>query len=71
VTLLGANRIVAITPALDVVTVVEDPEGEVLQSPTSVVWGGDDRRDLYIGSLFGTHVVKTRSTVAGMAPIAS
>jgi sugar lactone lactonase YvrE len=71
VTLLGANRIVAITPALDVVTVVEDPEGAVLQSPTSVAWGGDDRRDLYIGSLFGTHVVKTRSTVAGMVPIAS
>jgi gluconolactonase len=71
VTLLGANRIVAITPALDVVTVVEDPGGEVLQSPTSVAWAGDDGRDLYIGSLFGAHVVKARSTVAGMVPLAS
>ncbi|MDQ1432663.1 MAG: gluconolactonase [Actinomycetota bacterium] len=71
VTLLGANRIVAITPALDVVTVVDDPDGEVLQSPTSVAWGGADGRDVYIGSLFGTHVVKGRSTVAGMVPLAS
>jgi sugar lactone lactonase YvrE len=71
VTLMGANRIVAITPALDVVTVVEDPAGDVLVAPTSVGWGGDDGRDLYIGSLFGTHVVKARSTVAGMVPITS
>jgi len=71
VTLMGANRIVAITPALEVVTVVEDPGGEVIQAPTSVAWGGDDGRDLYIGSLFGTHVVKARSTIAGMAPITS
>jgi sugar lactone lactonase YvrE len=69
VTLMGANRIVAITPGLDVVTVVEDPAGEVLVAPTSVAWGGDDLRDLYIGSLFGAHVVKTRSTIAGMVPI--
>jgi gluconolactonase len=57
---------VAITPELDVVTVVEDPSGAVLQSPSSVVWGGADRRDLYIGSLFGTHVVKTRSRIPGL-----
>jgi hypothetical protein len=43
----------------------------VLQSPTSVAWAGDDGRDLYIGSLFGAHVVKARSTVAGMVPPAS
>jgi gluconolactonase len=66
---MGANRIVAITPDLDVVTVVEDAGGEVLVAPTSLAWGGDDLRDLYIGSLFGAHVVKTRSTIAGMVPI--
>jgi gluconolactonase len=71
VTMMGANRIVAITPGLDVVTVVEDPGGEVLQAPTSVAWGGADGRDLYIGTLFGTHVVKARSTVAGMVPVMS
>jgi gluconolactonase len=66
VTLMAANRVVAITPELDVVTVVEDPSGAVLQSPSSVVWGGADHRDLYIGSLFGTHVVKTRSRIPGL-----
>jgi sugar lactone lactonase YvrE len=66
VTLMAANRVVAITPDLDVFTVVDDPDGAVLQSPTSVAWGGPDHRDLYIGSLFGTHVVKTRSRVPGI-----
>jgi gluconolactonase len=69
VTLMAANRVVAITPELDVFTVVEDPDGAVLQSPTSVAWGGADHRDLYIGSLFGTHVVKTRSRVPGMTAV--
>jgi sugar lactone lactonase YvrE len=66
VTLMSANRIVAITPGLDVVTVVEDPEGKVIFAPSSVVWGGADRRDLYIGSLFSDRVVKARSPVPGM-----
>ena len=70
VTLMAANRIVAITPELEVVTVIDDPGATVMQAPSSVVWGGDDHRDLYIGSLFGTHVVKTRTTVPGMASLA-
>ena len=59
----------AITPDLAVFTVVEDPDGAVLQAPSSVGWGGCDNRDLYIGSLFGTHVVKTRSRVPGMTAV--
>jgi sugar lactone lactonase YvrE len=70
VTLMAANRVVAITPALDVVTVIDDPAGDLMPAPSSVVWGGADHRDLYIGSLFGTHVVKTRSAVPGMASLA-
>jgi gluconolactonase len=67
VTLMSANRIVAITPDQDVVTVVDDPDGVMLTAPSSVVWGGPDRRDLYIGSLMSDKVVKVRSPVAGMA----
>jgi gluconolactonase len=66
VTLMSANRIVAITPRLEVVTIVEDPDGSVIFAPSSVVWGGPDRRDLYVGSLFADRVVKARSPVAGM-----
>jgi sugar lactone lactonase YvrE len=66
VTLMSANRIVAITPDLDVVPIVEDPEGSVIFAPSSVVWGGTDRRDLYVGSLFSDRVAKARSPIPGM-----
>lgn len=66
VTLVSANRIVAITPEGEVVTVVDDPAGEVLQAPTSVAWGGPDGRDVYFGSLSAGHLVKGRSSVPGM-----
>lgn len=65
VTLMTANKIVAITPDEQVVTVIDDPEGTVLTAPTSIAWGGADMRDLYIGSLLTPHVLKTRSPVAG------
>jgi gluconolactonase len=67
VTLMSANKIVAITPDQDVVTLVHDPDGAVLTAPSSVVWGGPDRRDLYVGSLMSDRVVKARSPVPGMA----
>jgi gluconolactonase len=67
VTLMSANRIVVITPDQDMVTVVDDPDGAVLTAPSSVVWGGPDRRDLYVGSLMSDKVVKARSPVPGMA----
>ena len=65
VTVLSSNRIVAITPDRDVVTVVDDPDGELVASPTSVAWGGADLRDLYIGSLASDYVVTGRSPVPG------
>jgi gluconolactonase len=69
VTLLSANRIVAVTPALEVVTVIDDPSGRVVVSPTSVAFGGPDRRTLYIGSLTADYVVTGPSPVAGRAPL--
>ena len=66
VTLVMANKIVAITPSGDVVTVLSDPEGKVMRSPTNVSWGGADMRDLYIGSIASDYVVHVRSPIPGM-----
>jgi len=69
VTLVAANKIVAITPAGNVVTVVDDPEGLVMSQPTNVSWGGPDMHNLYIGSIANEYVLETRSPVAGMTLI--
>jgi gluconolactonase len=66
VTLVVANRVVAITPAGEVVTVVEDPTGDVMDWPTNVSWGGPDLRDLYIGSIRKDYVLHARSPVPGL-----
>jgi sugar lactone lactonase YvrE len=66
VTLVYPNRIVAITPEREVLTVFEDSDGTLLNSPTSVAWGGADMRDVYFGSLASPYVVKGRSSVPGM-----
>ena len=66
VTLVMANKIVAITPAGDVVTVLADPTGKTMRNPTNVSWGGDDLCDLYIGSIATDYVVKVRSPIPGM-----
>ena len=61
----------AITPDLDVVTVLDDPDGERVVSPTSIALGGPDRRRLYIGSLAADHVVTGPSPVAGRTSLAA
>ena len=66
VTLVLANRMVAITPNGEVVTILEDFDGEIMRQPTNVTWGGADLRDLYIGSFTSDYVVQTRSPVAGL-----
>jgi gluconolactonase len=66
VTLYMANKVVAITPAGDVVTMLSDPAGQLLRAPTNVTWGGADLRDLYIGSVNTDYVLHVRSPVPGM-----
>ncbi len=66
VTLVMANRIVAITPAGEMVTVLSDPGGTIMRSPTNVSWGGADMRDLYIGSIASDYVVHVRSPIPGL-----
>ena len=65
-TLVMANKIIAITPAGETVTVLSDPEGKLMRSPTNVSWGGADMCDLYIGSIASDYVVHARSPVPGM-----
>lgn len=65
VALPAANRIVAITPSGAVETVVDDPGGELFDHPTNVTWGGEDMRDLYVGSIRADFVLKGRSPVPG------
>lgn len=66
VTLVLANRIVAISPDGQATTVIDDPDGALLQSPTSIAWGGHDMRDIYIGSITTPYVLKGRSSVPGL-----
>jgi sugar lactone lactonase YvrE len=66
VTLVGPNRVVAVAPSGEVTTIIEDPDGSLIDSPTSVAWGGPDMRDVYIGSLATSYVLKGRSSVPGM-----
>ncbi len=65
VTLVMSNKVVAITPQLEVVTMIEDLDGEIMQNPTNVSWGGDDMRDLYIGSITTDYVLHARSPIPG------
>jgi sugar lactone lactonase YvrE len=66
VTLARANRIVAVTPERKVVTIAEDPEGALINGPTSIAWGGSDLRDVYIGSLETPYILRGRSSLPGM-----
>lgn len=66
VTLVLANRIVAISPDGRAQTVLEDPDGKLLNAPTSIAWGGRDMRDIYIGSIATPYVLKGRSSVPGL-----
>ncbi len=63
------NAIVVITPEGRAHTVFEDPKGETLVFPTSIAFGGADRRTAYVGSLKLNRLASFRSPVAG-APMA-
>ncbi len=65
VCLPAANKVVAISPSLEVSVVVHDPSGEIVNHPTNITWGGPDLKDLYIGSIRADYVLKARSPVAG------
>jgi gluconolactonase len=66
VTLARANRIVAVSPQRSVTTIIEDPEGRLIDGPTSIAWGGADMRDVYFGSLESPYIVRGRSSIPGL-----
>ncbi|MGR8949867.1 MAG: SMP-30/gluconolactonase/LRE family protein [Gammaproteobacteria bacterium] len=65
VTLVLANKVVAITPDGEVVTMLSDPQGKIMRNPTNVTWGGADLHDLYIGSVTTDYVLKFNSPIPG------
>lgn len=67
VTLPFAGKVVVVTPAGQAIEVVSDPEGRKLVMPTSLAFGGADRRDLYIASMRNNKVWKTRVRTPGLA----
>jgi gluconolactonase len=69
VCLPASNKVVAITAAGEVETVIHDPSGKIVNHPTNVTWGGEDLRDLYIGSIRADYVLKARSPIAGQPQI--
>jgi gluconolactonase len=62
----GANKIVGLTMTGRPVDLMHDRSGRLLYQPTSLAFGGDDLRDLYIGSQRADYVLKARSPVAGL-----
>jgi gluconolactonase len=65
VCLPAANKVVAITPTGGVETVCHDPSGVLINHPTNVTWGGEDLKDLYIGSIRAPYILKARSPIPG------
>ena len=66
VTMVLANRIVAIYPDGAATVVLDDPDGALLRGPTSIAWGGQGMRDVVIGSILTPYVLKGRSSVPGL-----
>jgi len=68
VTLVGANKVIAITPAGKVEVIIQDPTGDLMDWPTNMSFGGPDLRNLYIGSVRKDYVLHARSPIPG-APL--
>ena len=66
ITLPFANRIVALTPAGEIRDILHDPDGEHVDMPTNLAWGGVDRKDLFIVSRGKGSIVACRTSVAGL-----
>jgi gluconolactonase len=66
VTLPVANQVVAITPDLRVITILDDPERRVLRAPTNIAFGGANLRRVYIGAVQSDYVVTAHRTIPGV-----
>lgn len=61
-----ANKVLAVTPGGQVITLLHDPDGEVLQRPTSIAFGGAGMQDLFITSMRAGSVFRVRSNIPGL-----
>lgn len=66
VTLPFANRIVAVDPHGLLSTLIHDPEGQRIDFPTNLAWGGPDLRDLHVVSRGSGTIVRARMTTPGL-----
>ncbi|WP_034302678.1 SMP-30/gluconolactonase/LRE family protein [Herbaspirillum sp. RV1423] len=66
VTEITRNQIVVLKPDGTALTVFEDPEGKVIDFPTSVTFGGPDLRTVYVGSLRMDKLAVFTSPVPGV-----
>jgi gluconolactonase len=65
VAVLGRSSIVAITPEQDLVEVVCEPAGLILQ-PSNISFGGPDMCDVYFGTVEHDRIIRGRSSVPGL-----
>jgi sugar lactone lactonase YvrE len=65
VTELSRNAIVVIAPDGTSTTIFEDPAGEQVRVPTSITFGGEDLRTVYVGSLVLDKLPTFRSPIPG------
>lgn len=66
VTEITRNQIVVLKPDGTALTVFDDPEGKIIDFPTSVTFGGPDLRTVYVGSLRMDKLAVFTSPVPGV-----
>jgi sugar lactone lactonase YvrE len=67
ITELSRNAIAVITPDGRARVLYDDPGGKALLTPTSICFGGPDRRTAFIGSLKMDRLVSFRAPIPGQA----
>jgi len=65
VTEITRNALVVVKPDGQSHTIFEDPEGRCIDFPTSVTFGGEDLKTVYVGSLKMDKIASFRSPIAG------
>ncbi|NLU73404.1 SMP-30/gluconolactonase/LRE family protein [Streptomyces sp. HNM0575] len=65
VTEITRNGLFVIKPDGEAVKIFEDPDGTFIRFPTSIAFGGDDLRTVYVGSLKMNRISRFASPVPG------
>lgn len=65
VTDIIGNRLFVLDPQGGCTTVLEDPEGKIVDHPSSITFAGDDLKTVLVGSLTMSRLASFRSPIAG------